>query len=34
MIFIPSDYITWSRFYAASIMAWCDITGWYLENEE
>lgn len=32
MILTPADYITWCRLYAAGVIAWCDLTSWYLEN--
>ncbi len=34
MILTPSDYIAWSRLYAAGILAWCDLVNWYMENGE
>jgi hypothetical protein len=34
MILTPSDYINWCRLYAASLIALCDLTSFYMESGE
>ena len=34
MFMTPADYIRLCRFYAAGVLAWADITSWYLEQDD
>ena len=34
MILSPSQYIEWMRFMAAMMIAACDLTDWYLINQQ